>query len=349
MNHNAFTPNPGSQAGVITGWGSALPPNVVTNNDLKMYMDTTDEWILDRTGIRERRWVSSPEETVATLATEACQKALASAELKAKDIDLLILATCSPDQVLPGTSANVQELLGLECGAFDLGAACSGFVYSLVAAHGFLQMGMSRILVVGSEVLSRIIDPSDRGTGIIFGDGASAVVVEATTGPGHLLGWDLGVDGTARHSLYKNHHEFTFMDGKEVFRKAARAMVGSAQLALDRAGLTIDEIDWVVPHQANTRIITAANERLRFPMSRTSTSLERVGNTSGASIPHALGESLDAGDIVPGDHVLLCGFGAGMTWASAVLRWGGAERSGLHGRAAHPQQWSSVPESHAEA
>jgi 3-oxoacyl-[acyl-carrier-protein] synthase III len=321
-----------NRGGVITGWGGYLPDGVVTNHDLAKLMDTNDEWVRERTGIVERRWSDMGP---AALGVEAAKVALDMAGCGPDDIDLLIFATCSPEYMLPGSSAIVQHALGLKCGAFDLGAACSGFTYSLVAAHGLLNMGMNRILVIGSEQLSRIIDKTDRGTAILFGDGAGAVVLEACEGEGELLGYDLGVDGSAVGILYTEHDQITKMDGKEVFRRAVRAMVDSANIAMQRAKLTIDDIDWVVPHQANRRIIEAAVSRLGWPVERTSMTVETNGNTSAASIPLALVHELELGNIKPGDNVLMCGFGAGMTWASAVVRWGGVVREGGHGAAAH--------------
>ena len=329
-----------NRGGVITGWGGYLPDGVVTNADLAQRMETTDEWIVERTGIKERRWGNEP---TAILGVKAAQKALAMAGCGPTDIDLMIFATCSPEYLLPGSSAIAQHELGLTCGAFDLNAACSGFTYSLVAAHGMLQMGMNRVLIIGSEQLSRIIDKDDRGTAILFGDGAGAVVLEASEGEGELLGYDLGVDGSAVHTLYTEHHdEITRMDGKEVFRRAVHAIVDSANKALDRAKMTIDDLDWVIPHQANRRIIEAAMRRLDWPMDRTSTTVEFVGNTSAASIPLALIHELDHGNIQLGDHVLMSGFGAGMTWASSVVRWGGVVREGGHGPAWHASQ-AAVP------
>ena len=327
-----ITPLDSMRGGIITGWGTALPAQKVTNDDLRAYMDTSDEWIVERTGIRTRYW---GDEGPAALGTRAARAALEMANCRAEDIDLLILATCSPEYILPGSSAIVQNELGLKCGAFDLGTACSGFTYSLVTAHGFLNLGMNRILVIGAEQLSRIIDKNDRGTGILFGDGAGAVVIEACAGEGQLLGFDLGVDGTGVGLLYGEHDQKVVMDGKEIFRRAVRAMVDSSHLALERAKMTIDDIDWVIPHQANRRIIDAAVQRLNWPIERTSTTVESVGNTSAASIPLALAEELDNGRIRPGDNVLMCGFGAGMTWASAVVRWGGVVREGGHGAAFH--------------
>ena len=321
-----------ARGGRITGWGTALPAKVVTNHDLERTMETNDEWIVERTGIRTRFW---GDDGPATLGIEAGRQAIAMAGLQPSDIDLLVFATCSPEYILPGSSSIVQHGLGLQCGAFDLGAACSGFMYSVVTAHGFLNMGMNRILVIGSEQLSRIIDKTDRGTAILFGDGAGAAVIEACEGEGDLLGFDLGVDGSAVKILYTEHHDFTKMDGKEVFRRAVRAMVDSANRSLERAKLSIDDIDWVIPHQANLRITDAAVRRLDWPIERTSTTVEWVGNTSAASIPLALADELEKGTIQPGDNVLMCGFGAGMTWASAVLRWGGVVRATGHGATWH--------------
>jgi 3-oxoacyl-[acyl-carrier-protein] synthase III len=328
---NVTTTGPG-RGGVITGWGTALPANKVTNDDLAAYMDTSDEWITKRTGIKTRYW---GDEGPAALGARAARQALAMANCGPEDIDLLILATCSPEYILPGSSAIVQHDLGLKCGAFDLGTACSGFTYSLVTAHGFLNLGMNRILVIGSEQLSRIIDKNDRGTAIPFGDGVGAVVIEACEGEGQLLGFDLGVDGSAVQFLVGEHDKPVTMDGKEVFRRAVHAMVDSANVALEKAKMTMADIDWVIPHQANRRIIDAAVKRLDWPIERTSTTVETVGNTSAASIPLALAEELDHGNIKPGDNVLMCGFGAGMTWASAVIRWGGVVREDGHGAAFH--------------
>ena len=317
----------GSRGGIITGWGTSLPERVVTNDELSTIMDTSDEWIRERSGIRERRWGG----TVAEHGIAAGRAALAMAGVDASKIDLLVLATSAPDQTFPGTSAAVQEGLGLKCGAFDVQAACSGFVYALTTAHGFLELGMQRILVIGSEVLSKTFEPSDRTIGVLFADAGAAVVLEAVPGEGQLLGFDLGVDGSARHILFKDVDDWVKMEGKEVFRRAVRAMVESSKATLERAKLSIDEIDWVVPHQANLRIIDAACQRLKFPLERCSQTVTWMGNTSSASIPCALAHDLNLGNIQPGDHVLLCGFGAGMTWASAIVRWGGVTREGGHG------------------
>jgi 3-oxoacyl-[acyl-carrier-protein] synthase-3 len=233
------------------------------------------------------------------------------------------LATTTPDDQVPATASAVQHGLGLTCGAMDLNAACSGFMYGLVTAHAMIGLGADRILVVGAETLSRIVDWTDRTTCILFADGAGAVVVEACDGPGELLGWDLGSQGEFRHILFADVGGTLEMEGKEVFRQAVKAMAASAKASLARAGVTAEDISLVVPHQANARIIDAAMNRLGIPTDRAVMVLQHTGNTSSATIPLALADALDNGRIAAGDLVLLVGFGAGMTSASAVLRWGG--------------------------
>ncbi|MER3452598.1 MAG: 3-oxoacyl-ACP synthase [Acidimicrobiia bacterium] len=303
---------------VITGWGVALPDTVVGNDEIARNIDSSNEWIVERTGIRERRIGG----TTSGLAVAAARQALTSAGVAAADIDLLVLATTTPDQRVPATSAVVQHALGLRCGAFDLNAACAGFVYALVAAHGFVAMGADRVLLVGSETLSTITDPFDRGSAFLFADGAGAVVLEATPGDGQLLGWDLGCDGSAQPILHCDHGGTIYMEGREVFRRAVRATVDSALAALERAKVRAGDIALFVPHQANIRIMESAANRLGIPTERMAVVIDRTGNTSAASIPIALAEAADTGRLRPGDLVLLSGFGAGMTWASAVLRWG---------------------------
>ncbi|MGY6500143.1 MAG: beta-ketoacyl-ACP synthase III [Acidimicrobiales bacterium] len=301
----------------IRSWGTALPEKVVTNHDLESTLDTNHDWIVERTGIHERHIGGS----TTGLAIDAGRQAIERAGWDPGSVDLVILATTSPDQQVPASASTVQHELGLDCGAFDLNAACSGFVYGLVAAHGFIGAGMSRILVIGSETLSRLVDWDDRGTAILFADGAGAVTLEAVDGPGELLGWDLGSDGSARHILDADIGGYIEMDGREVFRRAVRVMVSSGTLALNRAGVSADDIALVVPHQANIRIIESACDKLGIPMEKAATVLQHTGNTSSASIPLALGAAADQGRLSPGDLVLLVGFGAGMTWASAVIRW----------------------------
>jgi 3-oxoacyl-[acyl-carrier-protein] synthase-3 len=310
----------GIRGGVITGWGTALPDKVVTNDDLTKTMDTTDQWIRERTGIVERRIGGS----TASLSIESGRQAIERAGVDPASIDLLVLATTTPDQTVPATSATVQHELGLRCGAFDINAACSGFTYALVVAHGLLAAGAQRALVIGTDTLSRITDWTDRGTAILFADGSGAVVLDAVDGPGQLLGWDIDADGSLVPLLYCDLGGNIVMDGKEVFRRAVRIMVDSAEKSMKHAGVTADDIKLVVPHQANIRIIDAACNRLGVPLERAASTIHRTGNTSSASIPLALADALDDGRVRDGDLVLLVGFGAGMTAASAVLLWGGS-------------------------
>jgi 3-oxoacyl-[acyl-carrier-protein] synthase-3 len=325
----------------IAGWGTAVPEQRLTNADLERRVDTTDEWIVERTGIRERR-VAAPDETTASLAIEAGTAAIKQAGITPEEVDLLIVATASPEQPIPHTGAFVGEGLGLRCGSFDLGAGCAGFVYELVTGAALLTAGhMNHVLVIGSETLSRLVDPLDRGTCILFGDGAAGVVLEKSPddAPG-VLAWDLGCDGSATGLLgilaggsripatpetIAEGLGYIKMQGQEVFRRAVRAVVESARRTLDRAGLTADDVDWFVPHQANLRIIEAAASRLSIPMERTIVNIEHYGNTSAASIPLAMAEAADDGRIADDDVLLLSGFGAGMTWGSAALRWGRAQ------------------------
>ncbi len=308
-----------ARGGVITGWGIAVPDKVVTNDDLAAQMDTNDAWIVERTGIRQRHIGG----TTSGLAIEAGRAALDRAGRRPDEIDAVVLATTTPDQIVPGTSASVQNGLGVTGGAFDVNAACSGFVYGLTVAHGLIATGAERILLIGAETLSKITDWEDRSIAVLVGDGAGAVVIEAVEGPGQLLSWQLGADGSLRHLLECDHGGYLSMAGKEVFRKAVRVVVESSEAALAEVGLTAADVDLFVPHQANLRIITAACERLGIPEEQAVVVIDRYGNTSSASIPLALVNALDAGRISPGDHLLLSGFGGGMTWASAVLRWGG--------------------------
>ena len=303
--------------GVITGWGRALPETIVTNSDLAKTLDTSDEWIRERTGI-EQRHIGG---TTASLSIESARKALEMSGVDPLSIDALILATTTPDRTVPATSAAVQHGLGLRCGAFDVNAACSGFVYGLVTAHGLIAIGMRNILVIGTDTLSRITDWTDRNTAILFADGSGAAVIQATDGPGQLLGWDIDADGSLENLLYADIGKTLYMEGKEVFRRAVRIMVDSAEKSLKAAGLTTSDITLVAPHQANIRIIEAACKRLDIPMSKTSWVGNKTGNTSSASIPLALFDAADNGRLKTGDNVLLVGFGAGMTAASAVIKW----------------------------
>lgn len=319
----------GVRGGVITGWGTALPERIVTNHELEQTMDTSHDWIVDRTGIHERHVGG----TTAGLSIESGRKAIEMAGLDPADIDALILATTTPDRMVPATSATVQLGLGLGCGAYDINAACSGWAYGLVTAHGLIALGAEKILLIGTDSLARITDWTDRNTAILFADGSGATVIEAVEGRGEMLAWDLDADGAAEEALYCDHNGTIQMEGREVFRRAVRIMVDSATSSMQAAGVVADDIALVVPHQANIRIITASVERLGIPFDRTSVVLDHTGNTSSASIPLALASALDDGRVSDGDLVLFVGFGAGMTAASAIIRWGGGPgaREVLHG------------------
>lgn len=310
--------------GAIAGCGVALPDARLTNADLEARLDTSDAWIVERTGVRERR-VAATGETTADLAIEAGAAAIKDADLTPDDIDLLVVATATPDQQLPATSAFVQEGLGLRGGAFDLGAACAGFAYGLVVGATVIEAGRAAtVLVIGAERLTQIVDPDDRATAVLFGDGAGACVLTAAETSG-LLAWDLGCDGSAARLLEVPAGErWLRMEGSEVFRLAVRIAVESSTAAMQRARVTAADVALFVPHQANARIVSAACARLGIPEDRAVVNLDRYGNTSAASIPIALAEAAAAGRVADGDVVLLSGFGAGMTWASAVLRWGRA-------------------------
>jgi 3-oxoacyl-[acyl-carrier-protein] synthase-3 len=319
----------------VSGWGMAVPERRVTNFDLAEIVDTSDEWITERTGIKERR-VAGEGETTATLAVEAGMAAIKDAGIDPADIGCCIVATCTSEQPIPPTSSFVQDGLGLRCGAFDIDAACSGFVYALVAGASMVASGaMGPVLVIGAETLTRVVDPTDRSTIVLFGDGAGAVVLTPSEETG-LLAWDLGCDGSLTGLLgipaggsrepvtpeaLARGDQWLKMDGREVFRRAVRVIVDSARTTLDNAGLAADDVDLFVPHQANVRIIDSAAGKLGLPPERTFVNIDRYGNTSAASVPIALAEAAEAGRLHPGDLVLLTGFGAGMSWASALVRW----------------------------
>jgi 3-oxoacyl-[acyl-carrier-protein] synthase-3 len=319
----------------ITGWGTALPERVVTNADISTLFDTSDEWIFERSGIRNRRTATGPFVdppppldppesglgTTGTLAVEAGRRALEKAGIGPDEIDLVILCTTTPDQLIPANSSAVAAALGIRSGAMDINAACAGFTYGLVTASGLVGAGAERILLIGAETMTRATNWEDRTNAFLFGDGAGAVVVEEVPGEGSLLGWDLGVDGNLVPLLYAQHRSGMVMRGKEVFRRAVLATVESATASLERAKVGPDQITLFVPHQANIRIMEAAAHRLGLPRECIASVIEHTGNTSSASIPLALIDAVEAGRVRDGDHLLLAGFGAGMTWASAVWRW----------------------------
>ena len=307
-----------SRGMAVTGLGTALPPTIVTNADLERTLDTNDAWIRERTGIRERRVGGSTGE----LAIEAARAALEDAGVGADSIDLLILATETPDALMPATSAAVAGALGLRCGCFDLNAACAGFTYGLVLADQLVKGGMDRVLLVGADTMWSVTDHADRSTAVLFGDGAGALVLEATADEGAgVLGWEAGTDGTQGHILACDIGGTVRMDGQAVFKKAVRVVVESSRTALERAKMGGEDVDVFAPHQANLRIVDAAVSRLGIPADRSAIVLDRTGNTSAGSIPLALAEARRDGRLKDGAVVLATGFGAGMTWASAVLRW----------------------------
>ncbi len=320
----------------VTGWGMAVPEKVLTNADLERMVDTSDEWIVSRSGIRARH-ITGPDETASTLAITAGRQAIERARLDPVDLDLIIVATVTGDYSFPSTANLVQDALGARCAAFDLQAACSGWIYGVVMAHQFVATGaMRHVLVVGVEVLSKITDYTDRQTCVLFGDGAGAAIISASDTPGGVLGWTLGSDGAEPERLYRpaggsrlpltrenigTHDACINMKGSEVFKFATRIM-GTAMLeALAQAQMTAGDIDLFIPHQANLRIIEAASKRLGLPSEKVFVNLENYGNTSAAAIPIALCEAIDQGRILPGDRLGMVAFGAGLTWAALVLQW----------------------------
>src|SRR6266550_6722568 len=314
----------------ITGLGCRVPDRVVTNVELAQYVDTSDEWILERTGIRERR-MASKDEALSDVALPACRDALAQAGVEGKDVDLLIVATVTPDMAFPSTGAILADKLGaVDAAAYDLSAGCTGFMYALAQAYGMLAGGLARrALVVGGDLLSRILDWEDRSTLILFGDGAGAVVLEVTPQSG-FLGFELGADGAGGANLwlpgsgsrlFDDPDQYVKMNGREVYKFATRILVQSAQDLLERCGVAIEEVDVYVPHQANMRIIDHATKKLGVPSERVVINVDRYGNTSSGSIPLALADAATAGRLEPGKLVLMTGMGAGLTWGSALLRW----------------------------
>jgi 3-oxoacyl-[acyl-carrier-protein] synthase III len=307
----------GVRGAVITGWGTALPDKILTNADLEAMFDTDDAWIRERTGIHQRHVGG----TTVGLSVESGRQALEMSGVDVSRIDAVVLATTTPDRAIPASASSVQRELGLSCGAYDVNAACSGFVYALVTAHGLIAMGAEKVLVIGTDTLARLTDWTDRNTAILFADGSGAVVLEAVDGPGQMLAWDLDSVGEAESALFAEHGGFLQMEGREVFRRAVRLMADSATKAMAHADVTADEIALVIPHQANIRIISASLDRLGIPLERASIVLDRTGNTSAGSVPLALADALDAGRVSDGDLILFVGFGAGMSAASAVVRW----------------------------
>jgi len=307
-----------------------VPAKVVTNDDLAKFVDTSDEWIIERTGIRERRFATQ-DEALTDIARPACVQAIAAAGVEASSIDLVLCATVTPDMMFPTSSALLADQLGMpDAAAYDLLAGCTGFVYAIAQAYGMLASGLSRrALVVGGDVLSKILDFDDRSTLVLFGDGAGAVVMEPVE-KGGFLGFELGADGGGGQSLWlpgsgSRHFEdpqsFVKMNGREVYKFATRVLVSSAQKLLDEVGMTVDDVDVYVPHQANIRIIDHAARKLGFPPEKVVVNVEKYGNTSSGSIPLALADAAADGRLKPGAKVLMTGMGAGLTWGSGLIEW----------------------------
>jgi 3-oxoacyl-[acyl-carrier-protein] synthase III len=317
----------------IAGTGSFLPERIVTNDDMSKIVDTSDQWIQERTGIQSRRFVG-PTDTTSSMGIAAAKNALEAAEMPAEDIDLIVCATTTPDLTFPATATIIQAELGIHSGAaFDVQAVCSGFVYALATADNFVKAGQANnVLVIGSESFSKILDFTDRSTCVLFGDGAGAVVLKATETPGEksdqgIFSTHIYSDGRYRHNLYVDggvstdqRTGYVKMNGQEVFRHAVENMSRAVQTALDTNGFHIDEVNWFVPHQANRRILTAVARRLKLPHERVISTVDHHANTSAASIPLALDESVRAGKIKSGDLLALEAMGGGFTWGSAIVR-----------------------------
>jgi len=316
----------------ITGLGCHVPERVLTNDELSSIVDTSDEWIMARTGIRERR-IAAPEEALTDIALPAARAALEQAALDAKDIDLLVCATVTPDMMFPTASALLADELGApDAAAYDLLAGCTGFVYALAQAYGMIAAGLAeRALVVGGDVLSKILDWTDRSTLVLFGDGAGAVVLEKVD-RGGFLGFELGADGGggihlslpgsgSRRVTDASANGYVHMNGREVFKFATRVLVSSAQALLDECDVTVEDVDVYVPHQANVRIMDHAVKKLGIPRDRMVVNVDRYGNTSSGSIPLALADAAADGRLADGELVLMTGMGAGLTWGSALLEW----------------------------
>jgi 3-oxoacyl-[acyl-carrier-protein] synthase III len=320
----------------ITGLGARVPERVMTNDELSTMMETSDEWIVERTGIRERR-IAEPGEALSDLALPAAREALEAAGLEGADVDLVIVATVTPDMAFPATGAIIADQLGAkDAAAYDLSAGCTGFMYAVAQAYGMIAAGLAnRALVVGGDVLSRILDWSDRGTAVLFGDGAGAVVL-ARVPEGGFLGFELGADGSGGPQLYlpaggsrspateetvADRLHFVQMNGREVFKFATRVLVTSAEAVLTECGRTIEDVDVYVPHQANVRIIEYATQKLGIPKEKVVIDVDRYGNTSSGSIPLALADARREGRLQPGRLVLMTGMGAGLTWGSGLIEW----------------------------
>ncbi|CAF1737971.1 beta-ketoacyl-ACP synthase III [Bacillus subtilis] len=310
------------KAGIL-GVGRYIPEKVLTNHDLEKMVETSDEWIRTRTGIEERR-IAADDVFSSHMAVAAAKNALEQAEVDAEDLDMILVATVTPDQSFPTVSCMIQEQLGAKkaC-AMDISAACAGFMYGVVTGKQFIESGTYKhVLVVGVEKLSSITDWEDRNTAVLFGDGAGAAVVGPVSDDRGILSFELGADGTGGQHLYLNEKRHTIMNGREVFKFAVRQMGESCVNVIEKAGLSKEDVDFLIPHQANIRIMEAARERLELPVEKMSKTVHKYGNTSAASIPISLVEELEAGKIKDGDVVVMVGFGGGLTWGAIAIRWG---------------------------
>jgi 3-oxoacyl-[acyl-carrier-protein] synthase III len=314
----------------ITGLGAYAPERVITNDELARMVDTSDEWIIERTGIRERR-IAADSQALSDLSMPAARQALEQAGSDGTDVDLLIVATVTPDMMFPSTAAILADQLGAkDAAAYDLSAGCTGFMYALAQAYGMVASGLTRrALVVGGDVLSRILDWTDRSTVVLFGDGAGAVVLEPSEEAG-FLAFELGADGAGGEYLwlpgsgsrkFEDPDRLVKMNGREVFKFATRVLVSSAEAVLRQCGVSVSDVDVYVPHQANVRIIDHATKKLGIPSDRVVVNVDRYGNTSSGSIPLALADAQADGRLRPGSLVLMTGMGAGLTWGSALMRW----------------------------
>ena len=319
--------------GRITGWGKYTPERVLTNDDLGRIVDTSDEWIVARTGIRERR-IASDDETTSTMAVEASRRALERAGLEPGELDLIILSTLTPDMIIPPCANLVEDALGAKRAAcFDVFAGCSGFIYSLVTAYQFISTGAYRnILVVGSDVMSRQVNWKDRSTCVLFGDGAGAVVVQGSDVPTGPFGFTLGSDGSGADLLYvpgvygrpqdnPDGHHYITMNGREIFRFAVTSMAEATRRVVSDVGLEMSDIELFITHQANERIIQAVARSLGIPRERVFMNIERYGNTSAASVPMALSDAIDQGMVRENDHIAIAAFGSGLSWGAMVFQW----------------------------
>lgn len=308
------------RAGIV-GMGRYLPEKILTNHDLEKIVDTSDEWIRTRTGIEERR-IAADDVNTSDMAFAAAEKAIQDAGITAEDIDLILVATVTPDSPFPSVACRIQERLGAKkAAAMDVSAACAGFMYGIITAKQFIESQVYKyVLVVGVEKLSKITDWNDRNTAVLFGDGAGAAIIGAVSENRGILSFELGADGTGSKHLYQD--EYIIMNGREVFKFAVRQMGESCINVLEKAGLTKEDVDFLIPHQANIRIMEASRQRLELPVEKMSKTVNKYGNTSAASIPISMIEDVEAGRIKDDDIVVMVGFGGGLTWGAIAIRWG---------------------------